>query len=593
MRYKKPITGPWTLGSQPPASSKKLLEFIKMSKFIHYPDRPKKLTAEFAKKEYQKLLERLPDAEGSTKPDLWLKLFADWNALESYIGSEAGRISYNYSKDMSDRRLELAERYIREKISVVIDKPGFRLTKAFLASKHRNALSDRYGTILPDQYELWLEPLNPVNTALGIKTGNLAVEYEKMVAEAIVEVGGEKINLSKARSLWLSPDGKLREEAYRAVGDWFLGSHQKTASIYSAMVSHRHQMGINLGYKNFIPLAYKIRGRMGYGVEDVADFRSLIKKHVVPAFRRVLKERAKLLGQKTIKPWDLLYDPRVDMPLGSAPIDQQLDNAQKVFESLSPVLADHFKNMRRGGLIDLENRPNKQAGAYCTQFSDEERVVVFCNSTGDADDIRVLVHEMGHAFQSWESQKIEAVELQMGSAELAEIYSMGMEFLSLPHSNEFFGTAESKKFTRQKWIDSLYSLCYICVVDEFQHWVYQNPKSKNTARDEKWIEIYTKYLPEVSFSGIEKYAKTRWYLQRHIFIAPFYYIDYALAEVIAIQLAMLAAEDPKKTIRKYLALCKVGGTKSFLQTVNYSGLKSPFNAKLIVELVAYANKQLD
>ena len=141
-------------------------------------------------------------------------------------------------------------------------------------------------------------------------------------------------------------------------------------------------------------------------------------------------------------------------------------------------------------------------------------------------------------------------------------------------------------------MDALYKLCYICVVDEYQHWVYRNPQSSEDGRDEKWVSLYSKYLPEVNFDGIEQFNKTRWYIQRHIFIAPFYYIDYALAEVAAMQLAMLADKDHPTTIKKYLQLCKLGGTKTFLDTLKFANLRSPFDEKLIAEVVKYAQNHL-
>ncbi|PJE65437.1 hypothetical protein COU91_01685 [Candidatus Saccharibacteria bacterium CG10_big_fil_rev_8_21_14_0_10_47_8] len=563
-----------------------------MAKFIHYPDRPKKLTAAFAKKEYYKLLAQLTDAEKSAKSDAWIALFADWNALSSYIGSEAGRISYVYSKDMSDKKLEAAERYIREKISPVTDKPEHELTLALLASKHREAVGERYGPILLEKYKLWLKPMDPVNTTLGIKTGNLSAKYEKIIANATVEVSGEKMNLSKVRSLGFSPDGDLRKAAYLASGKWFLDHHKQLADIYSQMVLLRDQMGRNLKFKNYVPLAYLNQSRMGYGIENVREFHRLVLKHLVPVLTRVFDARAKNLGQPTLRPWDVMFDPASYLPMGCAPVERQLDSAGRVFKKLSPVLTEHFENMRRQQLIDLENRPNKQAGAYCTDFSDEQKVLVFCNSTGDAEDVRILTHEMGHAFQLWESQHIEAIDLRHGSSELAEIYSMGMEFLSLPYMDEFFSAANAERFAKNKWVDSLYTICYVCVVDEFQHWVYENPKASAKARDDMWAKLYAKYLPGVDFSGLEQYAKIRWYAQRHIFVVPFYYIDYALAEIVAMQFALLAEKDHPKTMRTYLELCKIGGTKSFLQAIDDANLRSPFEEKLMTELAARTKKAL-
>lgn len=563
-----------------------------MTKYIHYPNRPKKLTAAFVKKEYDKLLVQLPDAEKAVKPDKWIKLFSDWNALESYIGSEAGRVSYSFSKNMSDKKLETAERYIREKISPVVDKPEHELAKAFLASKHSKAIAERYGPILIDKYRMWLKPLDPVNTPLNIKAGNLSAKYEKLLAEAEIDVRGEKMNLSKVRSLAFSSDNDLRKEAYLASGNWFLEHHNQIANIYNQMVDFRDQMGRNLGFKNYVPLAYLNRGRMGYGIDEVRHFRGLVLKHFVPALKQVFEARAKALGQASLRPWDIMFDPNSYLPMGCAPVDEQLDNASRVFKKLSPLLSSHFEKMRTQKLIDLETRPNKQGGAYCTEFSDEQKVIVFLNSTGDSDDVRVMVHEMGHAFQVWESLHIEAVDLRTGSYELAEIYSMGMEFLSLPYMEEFFSKENSAKFAKNKWVDSLYTICYVCVVDEFQHYVYENPKLSAKERDDQWVKLYAKYLPGIDFSGYEKYAKTRWYAQHHIFAIPFYYIDYALAETIAMQFGRLAEKDHPKTMKIYLELCKIGGTKKFLKAVGDARLRSPFEEDLIVELVEQIKKTL-
>ncbi len=562
------------------------------TRFKYYPNRPKKLSASFAKHEYDKLLERLPTAEADKKPDLWFKLFADWNALQAYISGEACRIGYAYSKDMTNRKFEVADRYLRERISPVIDKPEHQLTKAFIASKHRDIIAKKYGQQLIPVYETALKPLDPVNTPLAIKSSSLATKYEKILASAKIKVGDKILNLSEIRALQFSENSEMRENAYRASSDWFLKNHNKLADIYAAQVKMRHQMGLNLRYRNYIPLAYQIRGRQGYGQSEVAAFRKLVLKYFVPLYQKIAAKQALIMGQDSLRPWDIFHDPERSIPLGSVPVNKQLQSAQAVFDKLSPVLGAHFKNMRDNGLIDLETRPNKQAGAYCTEFHDEDKVLIFCNSTGDPDDVRVLTHEMGHAFQFWESHHIEAISLQVGTAELAEIYSMGMEFLSLSYMSEFFSEQNAKKYVEYKWIDSIFTICYVCVVDEFQHWVYKNPSSSISKRDEVWAKLYSKYLPFIDYSGLEKYTSVRWYAQRHLFTVPFYYIDYALAETCAMQLGLLAAKDHKKTVKEYLKLCRIGGTMSFLEALQFGSLQSPFDENLIISLKNEAEKIL-
>ncbi len=563
-----------------------------LQKYKYYANRPSKLTAAFAKKEYAKLLARLPTAESNEKPHLWIELFTSWNALEGYIGSEFSRIGYEYSKDLTNKKLDARQQYLREKISPVIDQPEHQLVKAFINSRHRSAIAKRFGEQLIPAYKTALKPLDPVNTPLNIKIGNLYTKYEKIIGGAKIKLGDKTLNLWGARALQHSDDPQVRESAFIAVSKWFVKNQAKLAKIYDEQVKLRDQAAKNLKYKNYIPLAYESRGRQGYGEAEVAQFRQLVLKHLVPLFQKIAASRAKQMSQASLKPWDIHHDPARSIPLGTVPVNKQFEHAQAVFDRLSPILAKHFKVMRDKNLIDLETRPNKQSGAYCTAFQDEDKVAIFLNSTGDPDDVRVLMHEMGHAFQFWESQHIESVDLQVGTAELAEVYSMGMEFLSLPYMDEFFSEQNAKKYSQYKWVDSIYTICYVCVVDEFQHWVYKNPGASLQARDKAWAVSYAKYLPFVDFTNLEKYLSVRWYAQSHIFGAPFYYIDYALAETCAMQLGVLAAEDHSKTVKKYLQMCQLGGTESFLDTLKSTNLRSPFEEQLIIDLKKQAEKIL-
>ncbi|MEO7392356.1 MAG: M3 family metallopeptidase, partial [Ramlibacter sp.] len=234
---------------------------------------------------------------------------------------------------------------------------------------------------------------------------------------------------------------------------------------------------------------------------------------------------------------------------------------------------------------DLENRKGKRGGAFCTAFPDEARVGIFCNSTGQAADVRTLTHEMGHAFQAWESQPIEIVELQWPTADAAEVHSMGMEYLSLPYIEEFFPDAEhARRFRLKRWVGAVELVCYICVVDEFQHWVYENPAASPSDRDAQWDRSWETYIPGIDFAGIEALRAARWYAQLHIFKFPFYYIDYAIAETGAMQLAFQCEKDNAAALETYLGLCRLGGTRGVLDIFKSAGLRSPFDAGVMADL---------
>ncbi|HYM20891.1 MAG TPA: M3 family oligoendopeptidase [Candidatus Kapabacteria bacterium] len=561
--------------------------------YKHYPSRPGTLTAEFVEQEYQKLLDRLPEAEAAADSSVWIELYADWNALHSFVTSESSRINHALNKEMTNEAIEERDKYQREQVQPVADRANAAMLEAVLKSQYKEAVGKRYGMHLLDVFDVMQEPLAPINIDLRVQVGNLSMEYDKIVSQGEVTVGGETLTLSRVRNLQSSDNAATRKEAFEAYRNWFLQHRDEIAAIYDKMVHLRDTMGKNLGHKSFIPLGYESMGRTDYGVEDAKKFRENIRKYVVPVQSKMYAARAKRLGVATLKPWDTSYDPAFTLPSGIAPVDTQIEKAQHIFDKLSPSLGKHFMRMRTEGLIDLENRKGKRAGAYCTSFPDEGRVAILCNSTGDSDDVGTLTHEMGHAFQGWESQSIEAVDLQWPTSDACEVHSMGMEYLSMRYMTEFFESELAEKFRRNRWRDGVEIICYIAIVDEFQHWVYENPNATPDERDAAWNRIWDIYKPGIDWSGAEQYKAARWYAQGHIFGMPFYYIDYAIAETGAMQLALMDAKDHSSTIEAYLKLCRIGGTMSVLNIFKSVGMRSPFDELLMKDLMAHASKLLD
>ncbi|KXK56374.1 MAG: M3 family oligoendopeptidase [Chlorobi bacterium] len=560
--------------------------------FKHFPNRPANVTAEFIREQYAALTARIEAAESAETAAAWLELYADWNALKSFSDSEGSRRSHAQSKDMNDPEREESYRYYREEIRPVAENANSELLAALLNSRWRDAVGERYGNHLVDVLKTAVEPLAPINSDLRVKDGDLVTQYDKIVAGGEVTVEGKTMTLPAARSLMKSASLETRRSAFLAHRSWFLQHRDSIAPIFDQMVQIRHQMGTNLGHTNFVPLGYLGMGRTDYGPAEAAAFRQNVRQFVVPLQKKIYDRQAAQLGETTLKPWNVEFDPATTLPAGIAPVAEQLDRAERLFTKLSPELVGHFVRMRAEGLIDLENRKGKRAGAYCTSFSDEGRVAILCNSTGEEGDVGTLMHEMGHAFQGWESQAIEAVDLQWPTSDACEIHSMGMEYLSMRHMDEFFTSEEAEKFRRNRWKAAVEIICYICIVDEFQHWVYENPTATPDERDAAWSRIWDTYLTGIDYTGLEEYKYARWYAQGHIFGSPFYYIDYAIAETGAMQLALIDADDHQKAMESYLELCRIGGTKSVLNIFRSVGLRSPFDAEVMRDLMAHAAQEL-
>lgn len=563
-----------------------------MKKYHHLPNRPEKLEPKHVEAAGADVISRLKNAEKSADSKAFLQTLRDWNDWSAYLSGEYSRIGYQLAKNTGHEPTIQAEKYFREKIGPVSSKAGFEISSLLLASKLRDQLIPELGEYYFKKADVALLTEDPRNVQLRVEEGAIVKEYEQCVAQAQVTVQGQAMTLTKARSFATSENASLRKDSFIAYRRWFVDHHAELSGFFARLVENRQKQAENLGHSNYLRLGYAGMSRTDYGQPESKQFRKNVETLIVPIVRRLREEQAKELGSPQVKAWDASFTPSLRFPDDAAPVASQLDQADQLFGRLSPVLQKHFQRMRKDGLIDLENRPGKRAGAFCTSFPDEKSVAIFCNSTGSHSDVGTLMHEMGHAFQAWESQGIEWVEMRWPTLDAAEIHSMGMEYLSLRHMDVFFDADLKKKFKKERWKDALELLCHIAVVDEFQHWVYENPKASVAERDTAWCKIFDRFQPNWDFSDFPEAKWARWYAQSHIFAAPFYYIDYGIAEMGAMQLAMLEEKDAPKALESYLALCRLGGKKSVLDIFKSAGLDSPFQESLVRKLSDYATHSI-
>lgn len=563
--------------------------------YAHHPQRPRELTGEWAKRAYEALFDRVPGAEAAEGPALWLELFADWNELKSYLDSEESRANYRLSKDLENSTAEEAARFLREEVMPHVHDGDARLTAEMLASSHAEAIAEHYGEQLLRVLRVKQAVLAPVNRDLRKREAELGIRYDKLIASGKVTIEGESHCLTFANSLLRSEDGATRRAAFEAYYGWFVEQREELAEILDEIVQVRDAMGRTLGHANYVPLGYSVMERVDYGVQEAAGFRAAVREHVSPLFRDLMRSQAQAHGTQVLAPWDIGFFPGLSLPTNVAgPIGEQLDKMERVMERLSPRFAAHLRKMRERGLIDLEARDGKQAGAYCIEFHDEPSAAILCNSTGEEEDIGVLAHELGHAFQGWESQWIEAVDLRSPSSDACEIHSMGMEFLCLPYLDEFFRPEQSAQLEHSRWRLGVMVIAWNTVIDDFQHWLYTRPAASYEEREAEFARLCSVYLPGVDWPGAGKaYQPSNWYRIPHLYKYPFYAIDYALAELGAMQFGLLDVQDHDACLETYLELCRLGGTQSLKGLLKSSGLRSPFEPKLIADLMQHARSKLD
>lgn len=523
----------------------------------------------------------------------WEAFLERWNTLKEQIAGERARRDFKEAQDTRNQEAEEANRQMREDILPVAEAFDARIRAALLAAPERPALEERYGRLLFSVFATEQSAFAEPNIPLNVEAGELTARYERLLGGAAIPVDGETLTLTRTNALLCHPDEAKRKAAWEATARWITDRSDDIHGIYSGLVSLRQTMAENLGETNFVPVGYRRMNRLDYGPQEVATFRESIKRHIVPLVAQLRAKQAEWLGVTSVKPWDMTYFPGCSLEPGVVPIDEQTARAQVLFDRLHPKLGAHYSRMVELGLIDLENRPGKRPGAFCTSFDDQHQIAIFCNSTGDAEDVSTLTHEMGHAFQGWESQWIGPLELRWPTLEACEVHSMGMEFLALHELETFFSKEDARKFRKLKLIDTVTILPYIAVVDAFQHWVYEHPAHSPAERDAAWGRLWDEFLPGVDFTGYEAFKAVRWKRQIHLFSDPFYYIDYAIAESGALQLWLMAEKDREAAMETYLKLCHLGGSESLLSIFRSANLVSPFDPEVFTPAVEAIRRELE
>jgi len=536
---------------------------------------------ESVKEEFIKLLNKFDSAKNFTTQEDAIK---EINALRADFSTAASIASVRNTIDTSNQYYEIEQTFFDQNGPVFQDL-NIKFYVSLSKSQYQDELRKKFGNQLFDLAEASVRSFDPKIIEDLQEENKLSTEYSKLVASAQIEFDGKTLNLAGMAPYVQSTNRETRKNAANANYAWWEKNAATFDELYDKLVKIRARIATKLGYKNFVELGYDRMNRTDYNAEDVKKFRQQVVDYVVPLSVKLRERQAKRLGLDNLKYYDYSLNFISGNPTPKGDPDWILENGKKMYAELSPETKEFFDFMTEYELLDLVNKKNKQAGGYCTHFSKYKAPFIFSNFNGTSHDIDVLTHEAGHAFQCYQSRNQEIEEYLWPTYEACEIHSMSMEFFAWPWMNQFF-KEDTDKYKFQHVAAAILFLPYGCAVDEFQHIIYENPEFTPQQRNEAWLQMEKKYRPWLDYSDSE-YLKTGglWKQQGHIYRSPFYYIDYCLAQICALQFWSRSQKDFKGAWADYLTLCKAGGSKPFIELVKLAGLNNPFEETTVKPVI--------
>lgn len=507
--------------------------------------------------------------------DSFLAAFKDLDKTVSHVRSEEALASVRHTVDTND------EFYKEEDIFFNTEMP---VLQNVLSDVYKDVLNSKWAEQLKnDVPETWFDlvkfSIQTISDEIvdDLKKENAATaEYQALVASAQIDFDGKIWTLAGLEEKMNDKDPKVREAAHKAYWGWFEENEAAIGEIYDRLVKIRTGMAKKMGYDTYTPFGYLRMNRLDYNADDVAQYRKNVLADVVPVAQELYESQKKRFGLDSLPVWYEKVEFEDGNPTPKHSRDEMVEAAAKMYRELSPETGEFFDFMKEHELFDLDSKPGKAAGGYCTFISDQKSPFIFANFNKTQHDAEVLTHEAGHAFQSYSSRNIFPEECVWPTMESAEIDSMSMEFFTWPWMRSFF-EEDTDKYYYSHLGGAVKFIPYGVLVDHFQHEVYAHPEWSHDQRMACWRELEKQYLPHKDYEGVDVLERGGWWMrQLHIFMHPFYYIDYTLAQVCALQFWKRMQDKDPEAFEDYKKICRAGGTLSFRQLVELAGLKVPF-----------------
>ncbi len=538
---------------------------------------------------YEELLAR-PLADGAIPA--WL---AEWSRLEEVVGEAAAEAMIAYTCDTADAAKEAAHLRFSGEILPQLEELEVKLARRLLESGYSQP---ELGVTL-QRFHAAAELFREENVPLATEVEELSARYQKITGGLTVQWDGVEKTLPELQPFLQVPDREVRERAFRLVSGAYAERRDDLAGLFDHLFDLRSRMARNAGFDDYEAYAFKAKCRFDYTPADCRRFHEAVEETVAPAVARVMERRRQRLGVAALRPWDIGPDPDGREPLRPFTTPEELvQGGRRVFDRVSPAFASQYQIMMDEGMLDLGVRKGKAPGGYCETLQYRGRPFIFMNAVGVFDDVSTLLHESGHAFHAFEAHSRPLVWERHPGLEMCELASMSMELLAAPYLGQgaggFFDEDQLRRARIEHLEDVLVTLTHVASVDAFQSWIYTSGSGRDgAARDQAWLRIRSRFERGIDWSGLERERVARWYRQLHIFLYPFYYIEYGIAQIGALQVWRNSRRDHAAAVERYRAALALGNTRSLPELYQAAGVRFSFDATLMVELVALVEEELD
>jgi oligoendopeptidase F len=540
-------------------------------------------------------------SEFKTVGDLenWL---LDWSELSAALDEEASKRYIAMTCHTDNAEAEKSYLHFVEKIEPELKPRQFELEKIYVARRdelHRRdelrespKSNSRY-FVFDRDVKSHIELFRPENVALETEEAKLSQQYQKLAGSLTVIFRGEERTLVQMGRYLEEPDRALRQDAWEVVANRRLQESEKFDEIFDKQLKIRQQIAKNAGFENYRDYSFRRMGRFDYTPDDCTKFHDAVAHEIMPVVRELHAERRKKLNVDKLRPWDLAVDPLNRPPLKPfAEVGEMVSRTQNIFNHVDRELADGFQRMQTLRLLDLANRKGKAPGGYQSTLAEARVPFIFMNAVGLQRDVETILHEAGHAFHALATRDEDLYAYRGAPIEFCEVASMAMELLGNEFLEEFYSGPDANRARRTHLEGILGIFPWIATVDAFQHWIYTHPGHTRAARAVAWLELMDRFGGDVDWTGYDKSCAYLWHRQLHIFLHPFYYIEYGIAQLGALQVWANSKRDKVKALHEYKSSLALGGSKPLPELFKAAGSPFDFSAKTIKPLVELTRSEL-
>ena len=539
---------------------------------------------------FDQLEERAAEARDAAALEQWL---LDWGELCAALDEEGSKRYIAMTCHTESEEAEGAFLRFVENIEPLLKPRQFKLEQVFLAHPCREALPKPRIGVFDRDVQRDVELFREENVPLQTEEAKLEQQYQKLSGSLTVQFRGEERTLPQMGVYLEEPDRAVRQEAWELVTDRRLEEKERFETIFDELLTLRQQIAKNAGFENYLDYAFKARGRFDYGPDDCLRFHDAVEQVVMPAVRELQSQRRSQLGLESLRPWDTAVDPLNRPPLKPfQTVERLVSGCESIFQKLDLELAGGMRTMIDLRLLDLENRKGKAPGGYQSTLGESRLPFIFMNSVGLQRDVETLLHESGHAFHALATRGEDFYFYRHAPIEFCEVASMAMELLGIEFAGEFYDEREANR-ARQTHLEGIIGFFpWMATVDAFQHWIYTHPGHSREERSQAFAGLMERFGGEVDWTGYEDARANLWHRQLHIFLHPFYYVEYGIAQIGALEIWVNSSRDRAKALADYRSALALGGSRPLPELFRAAGCTFGFDADTVRPLIARASGEL-